>query len=147
MCLQSFENTVGKGKIARNEQFFLFPQCFLPFWKTFSLSHQTYFFCLQTLSPWKSLKFVIRERIKRILYTGKILKTVLQEGEICMIFCHGVFYRSSHLLMITLKKSNCDDFSFACPVHQCAKVFCKEERDKGEKINPQLLNVLSSFLV
>ena len=30
MCLQykSFENTVGKGEIARYEQFLLFPQCF-----------------------------------------------------------------------------------------------------------------------
>ena len=25
-----FENTVGKGEIARNDQFLLFPQCFLP---------------------------------------------------------------------------------------------------------------------
>ena len=33
MCLQckSFENTVGKGEIACNEQFLLFPQSFLPF--------------------------------------------------------------------------------------------------------------------
>ena len=30
-----FENTVGKGEIARNEQFLLFPQCFLPAWITF----------------------------------------------------------------------------------------------------------------
>ena len=30
-----FENTVGKGEIARNEQFLLFPQCFLPIWITF----------------------------------------------------------------------------------------------------------------
>ena len=30
-----FENTVGKGEIARNEQFLLFPQCFLPVWITF----------------------------------------------------------------------------------------------------------------
>ena len=31
MCFQyeSFENTAGKGKIARNKQFLLFPQCFL----------------------------------------------------------------------------------------------------------------------
>ena len=31
-CLQSksFENTAGKGEIARNEQFLLFPQSFLP---------------------------------------------------------------------------------------------------------------------
>ena len=27
---QAFENTVGKGEIAHNEQFLLFPQCFLP---------------------------------------------------------------------------------------------------------------------
>ena len=31
-CLQhkSFENTVEKGEITHNEQFLLFPQCFLP---------------------------------------------------------------------------------------------------------------------
>ena len=36
-CLQfkSFENTVGKGEIARNEQFLLFPQCFLLLWKSY----------------------------------------------------------------------------------------------------------------
>ena len=28
---KSFETTVGKGEIAHNEQFLLFPQCFLPF--------------------------------------------------------------------------------------------------------------------
>ena len=30
-----FENTVGKGEIAHNEQFLLFPQYFLPVWITF----------------------------------------------------------------------------------------------------------------
>ena len=30
-----FENTVGKGEIASNEQFQFFPQCFLPVWITF----------------------------------------------------------------------------------------------------------------
>ena len=30
-----FENNVGKGEIAHNEQFLLFPQGFLPFWRTF----------------------------------------------------------------------------------------------------------------
>ena len=38
----SFENTVGKGEIAHND-------C-----------------CLQTLSVWKSLKFVILERVNRV---------------------------------------------------------------------------------
>ena len=37
MCLQYkyFENIVGKGEIARDEQFLLFPQCFLPILRTF----------------------------------------------------------------------------------------------------------------
>ena len=37
MCLKykSFKKTVGKGEIARNEQFLLFSQCFLPVWRTF----------------------------------------------------------------------------------------------------------------
>ena len=31
----SFKNTVGKGEIAHNEQFLLFPQCFLQVWRTY----------------------------------------------------------------------------------------------------------------
>ena len=30
-----FKNTVGKGEIAHNEQFLLFPQCFLTVWIAF----------------------------------------------------------------------------------------------------------------
>ena len=30
-----FENTVAKGEIARNEQFLLFLECFLPIWIVF----------------------------------------------------------------------------------------------------------------
>ena len=35
VCMQykSVETTVGKGEIARNEQFLLFPQCFQLVWK------------------------------------------------------------------------------------------------------------------
>ena len=36
-----FENTVEKGEIARKEQFLLFPQCFLPVWRTFCQFHQS----------------------------------------------------------------------------------------------------------
>ena len=43
------ENTVEKGEIARNEHFLLFPQCFLPFWRTFCHLHQTEMCHLQTL--------------------------------------------------------------------------------------------------
>ena len=63
-CLQcnAFENTVGKGEIARNDQFLLFPQYFLPVWSTFCHFHQIRNCRLQTLSIWKSLKLVIWER-------------------------------------------------------------------------------------
>ena len=60
---ESFENTVGKGEIACNKQFLLFPQCFLSFWKTFCHFHQIQNCRLQTLSVWMSLNFVIWERV------------------------------------------------------------------------------------
>ena len=54
---QTFENTVGKGEIARNEQFFLFPQCFL-LYRRQKLSFLLQLICrLQMLSIWTSLKF------------------------------------------------------------------------------------------
>ena len=42
MCLQykSSENTVGKEEIAHNEQFLLFPQRFLPIWRSFCHFYQ-----------------------------------------------------------------------------------------------------------
>ena len=58
------EITVGKGEIAQNEQFLLFPLCFLPFCKTFCHFQQIQSCCLQTLSVWKSLKSVTWERLK-----------------------------------------------------------------------------------
>ena len=40
-CLQykSLETTFGKGELVRNEQFLLFPQCFLPFWRLLCIFH------------------------------------------------------------------------------------------------------------
>ena len=60
-CLQykPSENTVGKGEIARYEQFLLFPQYFLLFWRTFRHFHQILNCRLQTLSVWKTLIFVV----------------------------------------------------------------------------------------
>ena len=62
-CLQckSFKNTVGKGEIAHKEQFLLFPQCFLFLKLSFNF-HQIQNCCLQTVSVWKSLKFVDWEK-------------------------------------------------------------------------------------
>ena len=65
-CLQyvSFENKLGKGEIARNEQFLLFLHCFLPVWRTFCHFHQLWNCRLPTLSVWKNLKCVVWERVK-----------------------------------------------------------------------------------
>ena len=59
MCLQykSFENNACYKQ-------FLFPQYFLLFWRTFRHFHQFQNCRLQPLSVWKSLKFVIWERVK-----------------------------------------------------------------------------------
>ena len=79
-CLQYkyFENTVGKGEIALNKQFFLFPQCFLPIQGTFNF--QQIRNCHQhTLSVWKNLKFVAWERVK--------------EQFIAMVFSSGAVIR------------------------------------------------------
>ena len=73
-CLQykSFGNTMGKGEIAHYEQFLLFPQCFLTFWITFSHVYQISNCRLQTLSVWEILKFVVWERVNKILHEIKI---------------------------------------------------------------------------
>ena len=55
---------MGKGEIARNEQFLLFPQCFLLIWCTFCNFGQIRNFCLQTLSVWKSLKLLCGKGLK-----------------------------------------------------------------------------------
>ena len=39
-AVQVFENTMGKGEIARNERFLLFPKCFLHIWRTIYHFHQ-----------------------------------------------------------------------------------------------------------
>ena len=63
-AVQSIENTVGKGKIARKEQFLISPQCFLPILITFCHFHQIQNCRLKTLSVWKSLKFDVWERVR-----------------------------------------------------------------------------------
>ena len=63
-CLKNkfFENTGVKEEIACNEQFLLFPQCFLPLLENFLFS--SFENCLQFLWVWNSPKFVIWERVK-----------------------------------------------------------------------------------
>ena len=79
-CLQYkfFENTAGKGEIARNEQFLLFPQCFPAIWRTFYHFHQIWNCRLQTLSVWKCLKCVAWERVN-ILTSYTLLKSFTKQ--------------------------------------------------------------------
>ena len=63
---------MGKGEIARNEQFLLFPQCFLSVRVTLCHFCQTLNCRLQTLSVWKSLKFLVWERVNSTL-TAKVI--------------------------------------------------------------------------
>ena len=65
-AVQVLLNTVGKREIARDEQFLLFPQCFLPFWRTFYHVHRIWNCRLLTLSIWKSLKSIVWERVNSI---------------------------------------------------------------------------------
>ena len=51
---KSFENSVGKGETVRNDQFLLFPQCFLPLWRIFRHLHDNNNRRLKTLSVWKN---------------------------------------------------------------------------------------------
>ena len=52
-----FENLMGTGENAGNQQFVLFPQCFLTFPKQAGVFEPHLFCCLQMLSIWSSLKF------------------------------------------------------------------------------------------
>ena len=83
MPVVQVENTVEKGEIAHNKQFLLFPQCFLPVWRTICYLHQT---ChLLILSVWKSLKFVVWERVKghlSVLCQGLYKAGMSSEGSI-----------------------------------------------------------------
>ena len=61
----------GKGEIASNEQFLLFPHHFLPVWRTVYHLYKILNCRLQTLSVWKGLKFVVLERVKVRIYKVK----------------------------------------------------------------------------
>ena len=54
-----------KEKLLPTCNFSFFPQCFLPILRTFCHFDQIQNCCLQTLSVWKSLIFVIWKRVKR----------------------------------------------------------------------------------
>ena len=115
VCSKSFENTVGKGQIAGNEQFLLFPQCFLPIWQTFCHFHQVWNCCLQALSVWKSPKFVVWERVNPFhnkpwflrVCSKSLLKTLWEKEKLLVTsnfsFSRSVFYPFGKLSAIFIK--------------------------------------------
>ena len=78
---------MGKGEIARNEHFLLFPQCCLPFWRTFWHNYQIWNCRLQTFSVWKSLKFVVWESNNSCMLSYR-LNEMLCTCIFCVI-CNG----------------------------------------------------------
>ena len=64
VCSASLLNTLRKkGEMVHNEQFLLFPQCLLPFWRTFCHFHRIKNCLLKTLSFWNHLTFVVWDRV------------------------------------------------------------------------------------
>ena len=74
-AVQVFWNTVGK---ARYEQLLLFQKCFVPICRTFCHFHHIWNCCLQTLSVWKSLKFVVWERVRQLKVSFNNVQTVIE---------------------------------------------------------------------
>ena len=99
----SFENIVGKGEIARNEQFLLFPWYFLPVSKTFCHFHQIWHCCLQTLSVWKSLKFVVLERFK--------LGFELQVNPFCLVYFQKIMFVYQQTLLSQTREKQASTLS------------------------------------
>ena len=94
-CLHynSFENTVGKGDIAL---------CFLSIWRTFCHFHQVWICRLQTLSIWKSLKFVVWERVKSTYCLT-----------LSSIYTHFDTLKKKNLRKTLLKNVNCSTWAIS----------------------------------
>ena len=79
VCSISLLKTLwAKEKLLVTSNFSISPQCFLPVSKTFCHFHQIWNCRLWTLYVWKSLKFVVWERVEQnilpaILYFSKLL--------------------------------------------------------------------------
>ena len=84
---KSLKTLWDKEKLLITSNFY-FSQCFLPFQRTCCHFHQIQNCRLQTLSVWKSLQFVVWERVAIMLLKEKILVTSI------FSFSHNVFYPS-----------------------------------------------------
>ena len=70
------------------KQFLLFPQCFVPLWRTFCLFYPIWIYRLQSFSVCKSLKFIVWERVKT--QEGTFLTTV-SKSQMWFMVSYNVF--------------------------------------------------------
>ena len=70
LCSTSLLKTLEEKEKFLVKSNFSFSDCFLPVWRSLCLFYQIWNCHLKTLSVWKSLKFVIRERVthKRLIF-------------------------------------------------------------------------------
>ena len=84
--LKRVENTVGKGEIARYEQFLLFPQCFQ-----------------KACFPGASKGVIVWEWVKRVCSTS-LLKTLWENEKLSNFsFSHSVSYQYSEISATFIK--------------------------------------------
>ena len=112
-CVQykSFENTVGKGEIAQNEQFLLFPQCFLLICITLCHFYQIWNCCLQFFQfgkVWNMLFNPFPNKPWFLRVCSISLLKILWEKEKLLVtsnfsFSHSVFYPFGKLSAILIK--------------------------------------------
>ena len=75
VCNTSLLKTQGKGEIARNEQFLLFPQCFLPIWMDFlPFSSNLKLLCANSFSL---------EESKNLSFGKGLSKPVIFKSHVC----------------------------------------------------------------
>ena len=120
--LKKLKKNCGKRRNDRNEQFLLCPQCFLSIWRTFCHFHQIRNCRLQTLSVWKSLKFVVWERVKESLS----LSPSTYSCHVCLSVCplHSLSLSLS-LFSLSLSLSLSRYFCLpVCPLPSLSLVVC-----------------------
>ena len=100
VCSTSLLQTLRKkGEIARNEQFLLFPQCFISILENFLPFLSSLNCRLQTLSVQESLKFVVWERVK----TTTIRLALWAEKSSLNVFNSSTLYQTTNFRLFQIE--------------------------------------------
>ena len=102
-------NTLGKGIYALEEQFLLFPKCFLPFGRAFCIFNKfEIVFC--KLSLWKSLKSVVCKSVKCLFVLYDLFR-ICKCQAVYTVFLYGLpsmlLYRT--ILLVGSKQNFIDN--------------------------------------